>query len=79
MAGVPVIVADLLREWYGKLLFKVRWNNKLSVQYPVGSGVEQGSCQPPAIFNVFINAFIIQLRSSCIVCVSTVSRQFTIC
>jgi Reverse transcriptase (RNA-dependent DNA polymerase) len=44
--------------------FKVRWNNKFSVEYPVGSGVRQGDCLSPAIFNVFINAFIIQLRSS---------------
>ena len=80
LAGVPVIVVDMLCNWYGKLFFKVRWNNKLSVQYAVGSGVQQGSRLSPATFNVFINAFIIHLKMSDIGCrVFVAFRLSTIC
>ena len=66
--GVPVIVVDMLCDWYSKLFFTVRWNNKISSLYPVGSGVRQGSCLSPAIFNVFINAFIVHLKASSLGC-----------
>ena len=35
------------------LSFTVRWNNAVSDQFVAGSGVRQGSCLSPAIFNVF--------------------------
>ena len=63
-AGVPVIVhvVDVLCNWYSKLVFPVRWNNTISVQFSVGSGVRQGSCLSPTVLNVFMNIFIVQLR-----------------
>lgn len=67
-AGVPVIIVDVLCNWYSKLSFAVKWNSKLSAQFPVGSGVRQGSCLSPAVFNVFMNIFITKLKLQGIGC-----------
>lgn len=70
-AGVPLIIVDILSNWYSKTLCAVRWNNCLSALFPVCSGVRQGSCLSPAIFNVFMNLFIVHLRQlnvGCQVC-----------
>jgi len=61
-AGVPVIIVDLLHNWYSKLSYALRWNGCISAYFTADSGVRQGSCIFPAIFNVFINLFIIRLR-----------------
>ena len=61
--GVSVIIVDVLCKWYSKLHFAVRWNSQISQYFAVNSGVRQGSCLSPAIFNVFMNAFITQLKS----------------
>ena len=34
----------------------------MSAQFSVDSGVRQGSCLSPAIFNVFMNVFIVHLK-----------------
>jgi len=44
LAGIPVVIVDVLCDWYGKLCFVVRWNNAISRHFTVGSGVRQGSC-----------------------------------
>jgi len=65
-AGLPVGVVTIICNWYGKLLVSVRWNNMLSNAFHVGSGVRQGSMLSPALFNVFMNLFIVKLKlSSC--------------
>jgi len=60
--GIPVMVIDVLCDWYSKLSYAVKWNGAISQQFAVGSGVRQGSCLSPAIFNVFMNVFILELR-----------------
>jgi len=61
-AGVPVIIVDLLHNWYSKLSYAVRWNGCISAYCKIDSGVRQGSCISPAIFYVFVNLFITRLR-----------------
>jgi len=61
-AGLPKNIVCLLADWYGKLNVAVRWNNSYSALFKVGSGVRQGSSLSPALFNVFIDKVIIDLK-----------------
>ena len=63
-AGVPLIIVDVLCDWHSKMFCCVRWNNSISHLFSVGSGVRQGSCLSPVIFNAFMNAFIVNLKSA---------------
>ena len=67
-AGVPVIIVNVLWNWYSKLYYAIRWNSQMSEYFAVNSGVRQGSCLSRAIFNVFMNVFITQLKSLGIGC-----------
>jgi len=42
--GTPVMVIDVLCDWYSKLSYAVKWNGAISQQVAVGSGMRQGSC-----------------------------------
>ena len=41
--GVPLIVVDVLSNWYSKMFCVVKWNGSLSSVFTVGSGVRQGT------------------------------------
>ena len=60
--GILRWIIDLLVNWYSKLKVAVRWINVLSYTFMVSSGVRQGSCLSPSVFNVFTNMFIINVR-----------------
>jgi len=45
-----------------------RFNGAFSKTLCVQSGVRQGGCISPAIFNMFVNAFIVQLRKLSVGC-----------
>jgi len=63
-AGVPRWLIDILVNWYSKLFVAVRWNECLSRYFKVGSGVRQGSPLSPALFNVFVNVFIVNTKAT---------------
>jgi len=42
--------------------YAVKWNGAISQQFAVRSGMRKGSCLYPAIFNVYMNNFILELR-----------------
>jgi len=66
--GVPLIIVDVLCDWYSNMCYVVKWNGSLSRVFSVGSGVRQGTCLSPDIFNMFLNAFVVNLRQSDIGC-----------
>jgi hypothetical protein len=67
-AGIPRSVINIICDWYGKLFVCVRWNGSLSDIFQVCSGVRQGSTLSPALFNLFINIFIVNLKLGDIGC-----------
>jgi len=64
--GVPDVIVSILRHWI--LRVNVRWGMRCSQFFAVFNGVRQGSVLSPAIFNVFINIFIVRLRQLNIGC-----------
>ena len=63
-SGVPIPVVNVVSNWYSKLFAAIRWNSSLSYTFSVGSGVRQGSSLSPTLFNLYINAIIVSLKSS---------------
>jgi hypothetical protein len=62
--GVPLWIVLILCNWYSKLNVVVRWNNALSYSYNVRSGVRQGGSLSPALFNVFVDRCIHNVKVS---------------
>lgn len=60
---IPKWIVLLFANWYSKLVVCVRWKNTLSSCFSVHSGVRQGSAISPALFNLFVNEFIVNLKN----------------
>jgi len=67
-ADIPIHVINLLCNWYSKLFAMVRWNGAYSNAFAIRSGVRQGSTLSPALFNIFINVFITNLKEAGLGC-----------
>ena len=63
-SGVSIPVVNVVSNWFSKLLAAIQWNSSLSYTFSVGSGVRQGSSLSPTLFNLYINAIIVSLKSS---------------
>jgi len=61
--GLPIYFIELVINWYNNLYACVRWNGVFSYSFPVKSGVRQGSILSPALFNIYVNCLITNLRS----------------
>jgi len=68
--------------WYSKLTSAVKWNTCISRWFIVSRGVRQGDVLSPALFNVFANLFIDELKAcglGCYLFDSYVCELFHVC
>ena len=61
---MPIWLVLILADWYSKLSVVVRWKGSLSCSFHVKSGVRQGGTLSPALFNVFVNNVIDNVKDT---------------
>lgn len=77
--NVPQDVISTLKYWYENQVNSVRWAGSLSQPYVLNCGVRQGGLTSPALFNLYVNALIVELSGRHVgchvdgVCVNNVS------
>ena len=62
------IFINIIINWYSRLTINVSWGNCVSSELRILSGVRQGSCLSPIIFNLYVDAIIKSLRASDLGC-----------
>jgi len=62
--GASVTFVHLLKNWYGNLCCRVRWNNVLGEPFVVKCGICQGGVLSPYLFAIYIDDLIAQLKQS---------------
>ena len=60
--GVPTIVVRILVFIYSNQEAWVKWGNTHSAKFGISNGTRQGSVLSPAIFSVYIDEILIELR-----------------
>ena len=66
--GVPLCYINFLIYWYSNMRNRCRWNNALSDEFPVPSGMKQGGILSPRLFIVYIDELLTRLRKSGVGC-----------
>jgi len=66
--GLPANVVRIMIDWYGKTCSVVKWNNILSREVCVRSGIRQGGILSPVFFNIYMDSIISSLRASGLGC-----------
>lgn len=64
----PSELVRIFKYWYGKQVNNVRWAGKLSEPYTIECGVRQGGITSPALFNLYVNALIVELSNEHVGC-----------
>jgi hypothetical protein len=67
-SDLPRCFVNTIVNWYSRLSVKVRWNNCLSSDLRVRSGVRQGGVLSGVFFNLYVNVIITSLKSSDLGC-----------
>ena len=62
--NVPVVLVNVLHNWYSNLQCSVRWNNVYGAPFMVKCGVRQGGVLSPYLFALYVDELIVQLRQS---------------
>ena len=62
--GAPLSLVYLLQNWYSNLQCRVKWNDVLGDLFAVLCGVRQGGVLSPALFALYVDDLVSQLRDS---------------
>ena len=65
---LPRMFINCIINWYSRLVINVRWNNCLSTDLNIYSGVRQGGILSAIFFNLCVNPLIKSLRKSDLGC-----------
>ena len=60
---VPLCFINIFIYWLSNLSSRCRWHTTLSNPYTISSGVKQGGILSPALFTLYMNDLIVQLRN----------------
>ena len=66
--GFPMSFTNMICNWYGKLVVKIRWNGQESSSLVVASGVRQGGILSPVLFNLYVDCILVTLRAKTLGC-----------
>ena len=75
--GIPLMLLNVIINWYGKCTAVVRWESSCSRCFPVTCGVRQGGVLSPFLFAIYVDDVIINLHNKRLGC--TVGGSYIWC